>query len=133
MTVAPGSTTSFRATAEAEGVVSRVLGPGHLHPAEHASAAASAAAVRRRRRWRSGGGGSARRRPASRGSGGGKTHSGGIVYVTPETRITFGPGLQDAARAAVFRFTDSTGQPGTSFLCKVDRRSWRALRLADAG
>jgi hypothetical protein len=25
----------------------------------------------------------------------------------------------------VFRFTDSTGQEGTSFRCKIDRKAWR--------
>ena len=66
---------------------------------------------------------------ASGGASGGapvKTHSGGIAYVTPATRITFGPSFKTRRRRAVFRFTDSTGQPGTRFICKLDRRRWRS-------
>lgn len=52
------------------------------------------------------------------------------VYVEdsapPLTRITFGPGVKTRKRAPVFRFTDLSGDPpGTSFLCKLDRRPWR--------
>jgi hypothetical protein len=46
-------------------------------------------------------------------------------YITPHTRITFAPAAKTRSRSPVFRFTDSTGQPGTSFKCKVDRRPWR--------
>ncbi|HEX7278065.1 MAG TPA: hypothetical protein VF255_00450 [Solirubrobacterales bacterium] len=53
--------------------------------------------------------------------GGGK----GAVYVTPQTRITFAPASKTRARRPIFRFTDSTGQDGTSFRCKVDRERWR--------
>jgi hypothetical protein len=52
------------------------------------------------------------------------THDG-IAYVTPATRITFGPAFKTRARNPVFRFTDSTGQPGTSFVCRVDRHRWK--------
>ncbi len=53
------------------------------------------------------------------------------VYVedstTPLTRITMGPGVKTRKRTAVFRFLDSAGEtPGTTFLCKLDRRKWRA-------
>jgi hypothetical protein len=52
------------------------------------------------------------------------------VYVEdsapPLTRITFGPAVKTRKRAPVFRFTDLSGDPpGTSFLCKLDRRPWR--------
>lgn len=50
---------------------------------------------------------------------------GGVVYVAPLTRITFGPAAKTRARRPVFRFTDSVEQPGTTFICKVDRRSWK--------
>jgi hypothetical protein len=44
----------------------------------------------------------------------------------PRTRITMGPGVKTRKRTAVFRFLDSAGGvPGTSFLCRVDRRKWR--------
>jgi hypothetical protein len=48
------------------------------------------------------------------------------TYVTPHTRITFAPAAKTRSRSPVFRFTDSTGQPGTSFECKLDRKPWRA-------
>jgi hypothetical protein len=45
----------------------------------------------------------------------------------PLTRITMGPGVKTRKRTAVFRFLDSAGEtPGTTFLCKLDRRKWRA-------
>lgn len=53
------------------------------------------------------------------------TH-GGIAYVAPVTRITFGPAFKTRLRKPVFRFTDSTGQPGTSFVCRLDRRRWKS-------
>jgi hypothetical protein len=53
------------------------------------------------------------------------------VYVEdstrPLTRITMGPGTKTRRRTAVFRFLDSAGEsPGTTFLCKLDRRKWRS-------
>jgi hypothetical protein len=60
------------------------------------------------------------------GSGGGSKKGGGPVFVTPHTRITFAPAGKTRARRPVFRFTDSTGQEGTSFRCKVDRERWRS-------
>jgi hypothetical protein len=58
----------------------------------------------------------------SKGSGG--NGSKGVSYVTPDTRITFGPASKIRARRPVFRFTDATGQDGTTFRCKVDRGRW---------
>ena len=44
----------------------------------------------------------------------------------PLTRITMGPGVKTRKRTAVFRFLDAAGEtPGTSFLCKLDRRKWK--------
>jgi hypothetical protein len=55
-----------------------------------------------------------------------------VTYVedslAPRTRITLGPGVKTRRRTAVFRFLDATGDPGTSFLCKIDRRKWRQCR-----
>ena len=59
----------------------------------------------------------------SGGSGGG-IRIGGIVYVIPITRITFGPASKTRSRRPVFRFIDATEQPGTVFLCRVDRHAW---------
>jgi hypothetical protein len=52
------------------------------------------------------------------------------VYVEdsnrPLTRITMGPGVKTRKRTAVFRFLDTAGEtPGTTFLCKLDRRKWK--------
>jgi hypothetical protein len=60
----------------------------------------------------------------SGGSGGG-IRIGGVVYVTPITRITFGPASKTRSRRPVFRFVDATEQPGTDFVCKVDRHAWK--------
>jgi hypothetical protein len=75
------------------------------------------------------GGGSGGSNPGSGGTSaprGGKKGEPGVVYVVPHTRITFAPASKTRARRPVFRFTDSTGQEGTSFKCKVDRGGWRS-------
>jgi hypothetical protein len=43
----------------------------------------------------------------------------------PQTRITFGPASKTQTRRPVFRFTDATGQSGTEFRCRIDRRRWK--------
>jgi len=49
-------------------------------------------------------------------------------------RITFGPAFKTRARRPSFQFVDATGQPGTTFFCKLDRERWKhcasPLRLA---
>lgn len=81
-----------------------------------------------------GGGGSPSDEPTGGGSsgstsggtgGGGSKAKPGIVYVTPLARITFGPAAKTRLRRPVFRFGDATGQPGTAFFCKLDRKRWR--------
>jgi Tol biopolymer transport system component len=57
--------------------------------------------------------------------GGSKRGPGGLVYVTPDARITFGPAAKTRVRRPVFRFFDATGQPGSIFSCKVDRQRWK--------
>jgi hypothetical protein len=123
-TVATGSTTSFWATAEADGftslcsnsvsykqedVVPPVL-PSPPPPSNGSGSSGAAAAA-----------------PSPAGiapAGQVKTH-GGVAYVAPSTRITFGPAAKTRYRQPVFRFTDSTGQPGTRFSCSLDRRNWK--------
>ena len=124
VSVAVGSTTTFRATAEADGVISDCSGPITYQqqdatpppppppPPPPDSGGGSGG---------TGGGGST----APVGGTGGILGPGGIVYVTPLTRITFAPGIKTRNRRPVFRFTDSTGQEGTNFICKVDRQRWR--------
>ncbi|HEU4462935.1 MAG TPA: hypothetical protein VFR75_10120, partial [Solirubrobacterales bacterium] len=111
VTVPPDSLTTFRATAESEGFVSDCSDPiSYLHLADEPEV---------------GGGGSGE-------TGGGVTVVKGTplpvpgpVFVIPRTRITFAPASKTRSRSPVFRFTDSTGQSGTTFECKVDRKSWR--------
>jgi hypothetical protein len=62
--------------------------------------------------------------PSASGTAPAPTYGGGIAYVAPVTRITFGPAFKTRVRQPIFRFTDATGQPGTSFICRVDRRKW---------
>jgi len=62
--------------------------------------------------------------------GGDSACSAPIAYVedssAPRTRITMGPGVKTRRRKAVFRFADVSGDPpGTTFLCKVDRKKWK--------
>jgi hypothetical protein len=120
VTVAAFSTTSFYATAEAEGIVSECSGPVTYTQSEESPPPPPPPPPGE---GGSGGGSSS----GGSGSGGtpAKTHSGGVPYVTPETQITYGPAFKTRVRRPVFRFTDATGQPGTSFLCRVDRQRWR--------
>ena len=59
-------------------------------------------------------------------STGGSTTGGGRAFLIPQTRITFAPGTKTRARRPVFRFTDATGQEGTTFRCKLDRGAWKS-------
>jgi hypothetical protein len=116
VSVAVGVTKKFWATAEDEGFVSLCSSPIFYVQQSAGS-----------------GGGS----EGGSGSGTGDTSSEGakkspapplvksFVYVTPHTRITFAPASKTRARRPVFRFTDSTGQPGTRFRCKIDRKPWK--------
>jgi hypothetical protein len=115
VTAPAGETTSFRATAEAEGFVSFCSQPLEYEaeggvPTEEEGGGSS------------GGSGGGRRSVASDDS---STSGSGIFYLTPHTRITFAPAGKTRLRHPVFRFTDSTGQPGTHFECKLDRQHWR--------
>jgi hypothetical protein len=125
--VALGSTTSFRATAEAEGVVSACSSAISYKqedppppPEEEGTGGTS------------GGGGTPP--PASggtTGTSGGKSGKGttggknGIEYVAPQLKITFGPAFKTRLRRPVFRFADLTGQPGTNYFCRVDKKPWK--------
>lgn len=112
VTVGTGETAKFWATAEAEGFVSLCGGPISYTQESGGS-----------------GGGGGTGGGSLGGSGKPKTGDSGtnelLVYVTPHTRITFAPASKTRNRSPVFRFTDSTGQPGTKFRCKVDRHRWK--------
>ena len=46
----------------------------------------------------------------------------------PVTRITLGPGTKTRIRNPVFRFTDTTEEIGTTFLCRIDKGAWKACQ-----
>ncbi len=132
VTVGVGETASFWATADAEGFVSPCAGPivyrQESGPEGEGGGPGGGDP--------GGGGGGSGGGGSSGGSvGGGKPKTvdpvgGGSgderpVYLTPHTRITFGPAAKTRSRNLTFRFTDATGQAGTSFNCKVDRHSWK--------
>lgn len=119
VTVATGQTTKFWATAEAEGFISLCSNPISYTQQSEAEGGGGGAGGGGTGGGGSGGGGL--------GPGGGKGGSSGpgISYVTPHTRITFAPASKTRTLNPVFRFTDATGQPGTSFRCKVDGRHWK--------
>jgi Tol biopolymer transport system component len=132
VSVGIGETASFWATADAEGFVSPCAGPvvyrqeSGPEPEDGGPGGGGPG----------GGGGGSGGGGSSGGSAGGATPktvnpagdgSGDEqpVYLTPHTRITFGPAAKTRSRNPTFRFTDATGQAGTSFNCKVDRQSWK--------
>jgi hypothetical protein len=57
--------------------------------------------------------------------------------IAPKTRITVGPAFKTKKKTVVFRFTDLTGGIDTKFLCKVDKKKWKAcqapLKLKNLG
>jgi hypothetical protein len=122
VSVAAGTMSSFWATAEAEGFTSlcsspvsytqkSVVDPPPPPPSGGEGSSASGGG--------SAGAGEGQARPPV------KTHDG-IAYVAPLTRITFSPSSKTRQRRPVFRFTDSTGQPGTRFSCRLDRGRWKS-------
>ena len=113
VTVLANSLTTFRATAEAEGFVSDCSQPiSYLHLPEAEEPGEGI------------GGGD--RSPAVGGQV--VVLPPGPDFLVPHTRITFAPASKTRSRSPVFRFTDSTGQPGTTFQCKVDRKAWRGCK-----
>jgi hypothetical protein len=129
--VALGSTTQFRATAEAEGFVSACSEPIAYRqestlPDEESQGGS--------------GGGGPERGPPSNGGGifwgtgpaatttttTSKSTSTSPYFFAPHTRITFAPAAKTRSRSPAFRFVDSTGQGGTSFRCKLDRLAWKS-------
>jgi hypothetical protein len=123
--VAPGSTTSYRATAESEGVVSACSGPisyTQQDPPPPTGGGGGAGGGP----TGGTGGGTGSTGTAAGGTGGsaaGRTHRG-VSYVAPLPRITFGPAAKTRLRRPTFRFVDSTEQPGTDFFCRIDRQRW---------
>jgi len=48
--------------------------------------------------------------------------------IAPKTRFTAGPGATTKKKTVVFRFADITKGPATSFLCKLDKKPWKACQ-----
>ncbi len=124
VSVVSGSTTAFRATAtDLNGDTSPCSAPvSYTHQASPPPPPPPPPGEEE------GGGGSGGSSSGSGGTappGGAKKGDPGLVHVVPHTRITFAPASKTRARRPVFRFTDSTGQEGTTFKCKVDRGGWR--------
>jgi hypothetical protein len=122
VTVVASSLTTFRATAEAEGFVSACSQPVSYVQAPEAPGGGEGGDVEDVEQNNEGTfipklgpveTAPAPTRPAP-------------TYLTPHTRITFAPAAKTRSRNPVFRFVDTTGQPGTSFKCKLDRKPWRA-------
>jgi Tol biopolymer transport system component len=114
-----GQTAKFWATAEAEGFISLCSNPvsyAQQNEAEGGGGGGGGGGTG------GGGGGGEGIDGFGAGKGGSET---GISYVTPHTRITFAPASKTRTRNPVFRFTDGTGQAGTSFRCKVDHKHWK--------
>jgi len=118
-----GSTTAYRATAEADGIVSACSAAisytqqDPTPPGEEETPGSGETPTPPPAGGTSSGSGN--------GSGGGGTKTkSGIEYVTPQTRITFGPASKTRQRRLTFRFLDATGQPGTRFSCRVDKQRW---------
>ncbi len=114
VSVAAGATAKFWATAEAEGFVS--LCSSAISYTQQSSSGGDG----------SGGGGTGG--ASQEGAKRSPTAHPETAYVIPHTRITFAPASKTRERRPVFRFTDSTGQTGTRFRCKVDRHAWKACR-----
>jgi hypothetical protein len=118
--VGAGSMTSFRATAEAEGFVSKCSAPIAYRQVDESHV--------EEEEDRSGGGGGVTRVTGRPTGGSGTAGKGGTqtpAFLTPRTLITFAPGSKTHLRSPVFRFTDATGQTGTSYRCKVDKQGWK--------
>ncbi|HKF83548.1 MAG TPA: hypothetical protein VKB23_11370 [Solirubrobacterales bacterium] len=116
--VESGTTKTFWATSEAEGFTSLCSNP--ISYTQHDSEPEQPAGES------GGGGGGAVGSTPSPSVGASKPAKGhdGTPYVKPLTKITFGPAAKTRKRRPVFRFTDTTGQPGTKFRCRVDRGRW---------
>ncbi|HEX3325121.1 MAG TPA: hypothetical protein VHR65_08345 [Solirubrobacterales bacterium] len=119
VTVPSGSTTSFRATATDLNADTSPCSPAiaytqAVEPVEEGGD-------------HEGEGGSGGSGPGDSGPGAGKGGGGaapGALHFAPQTRITFAPAFKTRARRPIFQFVDTTGQGGTTFLCRVDHHRW---------
>jgi TolB protein len=128
VSVGAGTTTTFRATAtDTNGETSPCSAPvSYTHQSASPPPPPPPAPETGSGGGTTGGGTTAPPPTGGGGESGGGSKKGGeaIAFVTPHTRITYGPAAKTRVRRPVFRFADSTGQPGTAFRCKVDRGRW---------
>lgn len=117
--VTPGSVTEFRATAEAEGFVSKCSEPVTYRAIKEDGGQEALGGES----GPTDGGGAISTAPSTKSAGAGNRVPGHALLV-PQARITFAPVAKTRLRSPVFRFTDSTGQSGTTFRCKLDRKRW---------
>jgi hypothetical protein len=72
---------------------------------------------------------------ASDSAGNGSPCSAGATYIEdstpPKTLITFAPGIKTMHRRPVFRFSDASGDSGTSFQCQLDKGPWQPCQAPD--
>jgi len=128
VSVGAGETAHFWATAEAEGFVSLCTGPIAYTQESSSSGGGGGEEIG----GSGGGGGGASSGSSSSSSGPRKLAPppplGQVPLLIPHTRITSAPGSKTRQRNPVFRFTDTTGQAGTTFRCKVDHHPWKRCR-----
>lgn len=124
VTVAAGSTTSFHATA--------TNGSGDTSACSATAVTYTQQSVLPPPSEEEPTGGSSGGSSGGSGSGGGSgTGSqegiklGGVVYVAPLVRITFGPASKTHFRRPVFQFVDAAEQPNTTFFCRIDHKAWK--------
>jgi Tol biopolymer transport system component len=116
VSVPTGTTKTFWATAEAEGFTSLCSNPvGYTQQGPVAEAPPAGGST----------GGGSTTAPSGERKKPQQTH-GGVPYVRPLTKITYGPAAKTRKRRPVFRFADATDQPGTRFRCRIDRGRWAA-------
>jgi hypothetical protein len=125
--VGAGSTTSFRGTAEVEGIVSSCSSPisyTQKDPAPPPPPPDEGGNETGDGGGSTGGTGGTAGSTSGAGTSGSKGSGGGTTYLTPLPRVTFGPASKTRLRRPTLRFLDATGQPGTRFFCKIDKRRW---------
>ncbi len=63
-------------------------------------------------------------KPSGSGKAGGGSGRSRPAAIAPRTKVTIAPLFKTRARRPVIGFLDLTGQEGTTFSCRVDRRAW---------
>lgn len=134
VSVAAGSTTFFRATAEVDGIVSGCSSSISYKQEEAQPPSEEETEPGPEEGGSDGGGGgtagttNTSSTTGTSATGGGPIVRNGVTYVAPLTRVTFGPSSKTRQRRVAFRFLDRTGQPGTRFFCRIDKQRWHGCK-----